>query len=81
MTVSGLDEPMKVYRLNNEIGQNTNFFVDLTNVMVVHIMNIKIGCFNQSVLREFNVYFLSWRKSIMGSVSKIFRRGGTILPQ
>ena len=32
---------------------DTNFFVDLTNIMVVHIMNNEIGCFNQFVLREY----------------------------
>ena len=31
---------------------DTKLFVDLTNIMVVHIMNNEIGCFNQFVLRE-----------------------------
>ena len=32
--------------------KNTKLFVDLTNIMVVHIMNNEIGCYNQLVLRE-----------------------------
>ena len=32
--------------------KNTKLFVDLTNIMVVHIINNEIGCFNQFVLRE-----------------------------
>ena len=39
--MTGLDEPMKV-------------FVDMTNIMVVHIMNNEIGCFDQFVLREYH---------------------------
>ena len=33
--------------------KNTKLFVDLTNIMVVHIMNNEIGCFNQFFLREY----------------------------
>ena len=44
--------------INESIGstiksvKNTKLFVDLANIMVVHIMNNEIGCFNQFVLRE-----------------------------
>ena len=31
---------------------------DLTNIMVVHIMNNEIGCFNQLVLREHKALYL-----------------------
>ena len=34
--------------------KNNKLFVDLTNIMVVHIKNNEIGCFNQFVLREYN---------------------------
>ena len=34
--------------------KNTKLFVDFTNIMVVHIMNNEIGCFNQFVLREYH---------------------------
>ena len=40
------------YTLNNEIGKDTKLLVDLTNIMVVHIMNYEIGCFNQFVLGQ-----------------------------
>ena len=33
--------------------KNTKLLVDLTNKMVVHIMNNEIGCINQFVLREY----------------------------
>ena len=36
--------------------KNTKLFVDLTNIMVVHIMNNEIGCFNQFVLREYSAH-------------------------
>ena len=32
--------------------RNNKLFVDFTNIMVVHIMNNEIGCFNQFILRE-----------------------------
>ena len=32
--------------------KNTKLFVDLTSIMVIHIMNNEIGCFDQFVLRE-----------------------------
>ena len=35
--------------------KNTKLFVDLTNIMVVHIMNNEIGCYNQLVLREYRL--------------------------
>ena len=38
--------------------KNTKLFVDLTNIMVVHIMNNEIGCFNQFILDEWETNFL-----------------------
>ena len=35
--------------------KNTKLFVDLTNIMVVHIINNKIGCFDHFVLTEYGV--------------------------
>ena len=32
--------------------KNNKLFVDLTKIMVVHIMNNKIGCFKQFVLKR-----------------------------
>ena len=47
-----------VFNCNNDsigptmiIGEKYQLFVDLTNIMVVHIMNNKTGCFNQFILR------------------------------
>ena len=48
--------------------KNTKLFVDLTNIMVVHIMNNEIGCFNQFVLREYSFFFF-FHKTALGLVS------------
>ena len=47
-TTESIDSTMKLIK-------NTKLFVDLTNIMVVHIMNNEIGCYNQLVLREYRL--------------------------
>ena len=47
---------MKAFNVNMEVQSmakgNIKLLVDLTNIMVVHIMNNKIGYFDKFVLRE-----------------------------
>ena len=46
--------------------ENTKLFVDMTNIMVVHIMNNEIGCFNKFVLREWQVILKVWNSRLSG---------------